>query len=71
MVYVLVFKGSLAKSDKKLTLVARYILTPRDTPVQYALFAGIAQLVEHDLAKVGVASSNLVSRSIFKWIEIP
>ena len=28
--------------------------------------AGIAQLVEHDLAKVGVASSSLVSRSIFK-----
>src|SRR5579885_959043 len=27
--------------------------------------AGIAQLVEHDLAKVGVASSSLVSRSIF------
>ena len=27
------------------------------------LNAGIAQLVEHDLAKVGVASSNLVSRS--------
>ena len=26
-------------------------------------YAGIAQLVEHDLAKVGVASSNLVSRS--------
>jgi hypothetical protein len=25
--------------------------------------AGIAQLVEHDLAKVGVASSNLVFRS--------
>ncbi len=25
--------------------------------------AGIAQLVEHDLAKVGVASSSLVSRS--------
>ena len=25
--------------------------------------AGIAQLVEHDLAKVGVASLNLVSRS--------
>jgi hypothetical protein len=25
--------------------------------------AGIAQLVEHNLAKVGVASSNLVSRS--------
>ncbi len=28
--------------------------------------AGIAQLVEHDLAKVGVASSSLVSRSMFK-----
>ena len=27
-------------------------------------FAGIAQLVEHDLAKVGVASSSLVSRSV-------
>ena len=27
--------------------------------------AGIAQLVEHDLAKVGVASSSLVSRSKF------
>ena len=25
--------------------------------------AGVAQLVEHDLAKVGVASSNLVFRS--------
>jgi hypothetical protein len=25
--------------------------------------AGLAQLVEHDLAKVGVASSSLVSRS--------
>ena len=27
------------------------------------LFANVAQLVEHDLAKVGVASSNLVIRS--------
>ncbi len=27
--------------------------------------AGIAQLVERNLAKVGVASSSLVSRSIF------
>ena len=26
--------------------------------------AGVAQLVEHNLAKVGVASSNLVSRSM-------
>ncbi len=30
--------------------------------------AGIAQLVEHDLAKVGVASSSLVSRSSLKDI---
>ena len=29
-------------------------------------FAGVAQLVEHYLAKVDVASSNLVSRSISK-----
>ena len=28
------------------------------------VLAGVAQLVEHDLAKVGVASSSLVSRSI-------
>ena len=27
------------------------------------IFAAIAQLVEHDLAKVGVASSSLVCRS--------
>ena len=31
--------------------------------------AGIAQLVEHDLAKVGVASSSLVSRSKFKKVQ--
>ena len=31
------------------------------------LKAGIAQLVEHDLAKVGVASSSLVSRSKFLY----
>ena len=30
----------------------------------YARYAGIAQLVEHHLAKVEVASSSLVSRSI-------
>jgi hypothetical protein len=29
----------------------------------FGIPAGIAQLVEHDLAKVGVASSSLVSRS--------
>ncbi len=33
--------------------------------------AGIAQLVERNLAKVEVASSNLVSRSnIFLWIRV-
>ena len=32
-------------------------------------FAGIAQLVEHDLAKVGVASSSLVSRSKFESLS--
>jgi hypothetical protein len=31
--------------------------------VPYGKKAGVAQLVEHDLAKVGVASSSLVSRS--------
>ena len=34
------------------------VRTPYGTPL-----AGIAQLVEHNLAKVGVASSSLVSRS--------
>ncbi len=33
-------------------------------PYEQRIKAGIAQLVEHDLAKVGVASSSLVSRSI-------
>ena len=34
----------------------------------FAENAAIAQLVEHDLAKVGVASSSLVCRSILKII---
>ena len=33
--------------------------------------AGIAQLVERNLAKVEVASSNLVSRSIIKTSALP
>ncbi len=33
--------------------------------------AGIAQLVEHNLAKVGVASSSLVSRSKFFSSVLP
>ena len=32
--------------------------------------AGIAQLVEHDLAKVGVASSSLVSRSKYRYADV-
>ena len=35
------------------------------------LNAGIAQLVEHNLAKVGVASSNLVSRSKSSIVRAP
>ena len=34
------------------------------------LFAEIAQLVEHNLAKVGVASSSLVFRSLNERIKI-
>ncbi len=34
-------------------------------------FAEIAQLVEHNLAKVGVASSSLVFRSKEKTFRIP
>ena len=33
--------------------------------ITFAAHAGIAQLVEHNLAKVGVAGSSPVSRSIF------
>ena len=34
----------------------------------FCLYAEIAQLVEHNLAKVGVASSSLVFRSFIKVI---
>ena len=42
-----------------------YRLTVNTLSVEFVptLKAGIAQLVEHNLAKVGVASSSLVSRS--------
>ena len=36
----------------------------------YARYAGIAQLVEHHLAKVEVASSSLVSRSNSPLVKI-
>ena len=39
------------------------VLTSGRSPLKCSVCAGIAQLVEHDLAKVGVASSSLVSRS--------
>ena len=38
-------------------------MQPIDEVVRSRKVAGIAQLVEHNLAKVGVASSSLVSRS--------
>ena len=38
-------------------------LTDRPVPDSDPEHAGIAQLVEHNLAKVGVAGSNPVSRS--------
>ena len=52
-----------ARAEAKLAL----ILPSRDKkPQNFAMqnFAEIAQLVEHDLAKVGVASSSLVFRSM-------
>src|SRR5690606_40728338 len=42
-----------------------YTLSLHDALPISALKAGIAQLVEHDLAKFGVAISSLVSRSSF------
>jgi hypothetical protein len=44
--------------DKK-----KFLFLPRD-------FAGVAQLVEHDLAKVGVAGSSPVSRSNNKRLRM-
>ena len=38
-------------------------------PLQTVKNAAIAQLVEHNLAKVGVASSSLVCRSFFTLLE--
>ena len=38
-------------------------------PLHYFLSAEIAQLVEHDLAKVGVAGSSPVFRSFFFYFR--
>ena len=46
-----------ASSKKSITFAVPFFETTRNN------FAEIAQLVEHDLAKVGVASSSLVFRS--------
>jgi hypothetical protein len=52
---------------------SRLALTSQGVYIEFAApdfaDAGIAQLVEHDLAKVGVASSSLVSRSKFKKLQ--
>jgi hypothetical protein len=45
-----------------LTIALKFALPKPHTHTE-GRFAGVAQLVEHDLAKVGVASSSLVSRS--------
>ena len=37
-----------------------------ETIVRHSLFAGVAQLVEHHLAKVDVGRSNRLARSIFR-----
>ena len=43
----------------------RKVLIPKESPLLLGpfYFAGVAQLVEHHLAKVAVASSSLVTRS--------
>ena len=57
----------------KVGLKLHYNLTIAENTAYNARFlkyAGIAQLVERNLAKVEVASSNLVSRSKY-WKEAP
>ena len=44
--------------------LSRYLCTPEGGK-QFFKDAEVAQLVEHDLAKVGVASPSLVFRSIY------
>ena len=45
------------------SFLAIFALRKRDSELRKWKNAKVAQLVEHDLAKVGVASSNLVFRS--------
>jgi hypothetical protein len=46
------------------TIINRIIYMDSNSGVVFRNIAGIAQLVEHNLAKVGVASPSLVSRSM-------
>ena len=51
-------------SEKSITFATAF----REMLLAFQGYAVIAQLVEHDLAKVGVASSSLVYRSM-SWIN--
>ena len=57
------------KSRNDCVEIRKKIKNPLDSPQKIAIIvaldAGIAQLVEHDLAKVGVEGSNPFSRSKF------
>ena len=55
-----------AESKEKFTYLCRGAGDLRRKFFPEKKFAAIAQLVEHDLAKVGVASSSLVCRSILR-----
>jgi hypothetical protein len=52
-------QASVTEHFRNLTLLMVLLLA-----IHLTYHAGIAQLVEHNLAKVGVAGSNPVSRSI-------
>ena len=58
--FALFFRKNLVISKKSSTFALAFGKEVRSGPSKYA---AIAQLVEHDLAKVGVASSSLVCRS--------
>src|SRR3954451_17261387 len=59
--------ASLAWRRVRVSAGAWYALQPgAQVPVQHA---DVAQLVEHNLAKVGVAGSNPVVRSTKSWTE--
>jgi hypothetical protein len=58
-------KKNLKKTEKTSHIFKIWRIFASQIPKEeWKTDAGIAQLVEHDLAKVGVASSSLVSRSL-------